>query len=158
MYTPDNLDTLFSLFLTIQASDTSQHLKRSMVSCLLGDGAGERGWRVVGITEDALLKLAENDYCYTKGIQRCHKHQRQARLDEMIATSFDTALEWWSSYYDNDSTILGTSTENMSDNWSTVYYFNDDNSYTGFFPSARIGYRHNKKDTAFISQFASEIV
>ena len=158
MFVPNNLDTLYSLFLTIQQSDIAINTKRQMVACLLGDGSGERGWRVIGITTDAIQKMSENGFNYTKGIQRCHKHQRQEMLDTMLSTLYTDSFSWWSDYYTNDTTVLGTSTENMSDNWSEVHYFTTDTTYTGYFPSKRIGYRHNKTDTQFLTEFVEQLV
>ena len=65
-------------------------------------------WRVIGITENALLKFKENNFEYKTGIkiQRAHLNNRSDVYLEMLAKKFDNCNDWWEFYYQNDETIL----------------------------------------------------
>lgn len=73
-------------------------------------------WRVVGITEKALLRFKEYDFKYAKGmqVQRSHLHNSHDVYVEMMQTKFESHEPWWKHYYKNDETILATSSENLN--------------------------------------------
>ena len=73
-------------------------------------------WRVIGITEKAVLRFAQYEFKYKArmGINRSHIYQRSLRNKALLAKTDWKLDEWWNYFYDRDECILATSSENMS--------------------------------------------
>ena len=71
-------------------------------------------WRVVGITQNALLKFAEIDFEYKTGmkIQRAHLNNRSDVYKQMMNTKFKYHHDWWDFYHKYDETVLALASEN----------------------------------------------
>jgi len=85
-------------------------------------------WRVIGITENALKVFIDNDFNKIKrmGINRSHRVDRIKTYTHMFKNVEQNADLWWKYFIDNDDTILATSSENMSSQFSRVIHFNND--------------------------------
>jgi len=117
-------------------------------------GESENPWRVVGITEAALNIFKENDFKKIKrmGINRSHLIDRKISYTHMFENVFEKADDWWEYYFENDKTILSTSSENMSSNLSVILYF-DNNDY--LFKSSGFTWSYRKKEKVFLEELAN---
>ena len=90
-------------------------------------GALHDAWKVTGITENALLKFANNDFKYKSGIgiQRSHIIDRQYFLKQMLSMKFISENELFAYYYNHDKTILALSSENHDLKNAKIIRFDD---------------------------------
>jgi hypothetical protein len=74
------------------------------------------GWRVVGITENAIKEIAINDFKKPSGkLCRDHSVPRKDTYNKMLQTkSIVPFEEWWKLFWRNDKTILMTNNEHQS--------------------------------------------
>ena len=106
---------MFKTFLQVQAMEDIPHfVKNKMLSAIFKMNPNK--WRVVGITENAVIRFAEHDFKRTvrMGINRSHIFQRSERNKFLLANTNWTLEKWWDYFYSRDECILATSTENMS--------------------------------------------
>jgi|688.fasta_scaffold187607_2 hypothetical protein len=79
-------------------------------------------WRVIGISIDAIKVFQKNGFQRKSkmGINRSHIKRRFDSYKEILHKEskgeFKNHDEWWNFYFDNDKTILQTSSENMKKN------------------------------------------
>ena len=107
-------------------------------------GETENPWRVVGITKAALNIFKENEFNKIKrmGINRSHIVDRKESYTYMLENVFQDSDSWWEYYYENDKTILATSSENMSSNSSDVIEFDNNDM---LFKSSGFNWSYRKK-------------
>ena len=76
---------------------------------------GTNRWRVVGITEAALRKFAEQNFKYETrcGIQRAHIERRHSTYKTLLESNHDEKL-FWNTIIENDKTILAIKGEYSS--------------------------------------------
>lgn len=107
-------------------------------------GETENPWRVIGITRAALNIFKENGFNKVKrmGINRAHLVDRKTSHKYMLENVFKEPDDWWEYYYENDKTILATSSENMSSSFSEIYYFENNDQ---LFKSSGFNWSYRKK-------------
>ena len=68
--------------------------------------------------------------------------------------------EWWSFYWNNDKTILSTSSENMSGEFSDIIYFTEDKEQKGdLFVTSGFKWKHRKsKEVPFLKELSSSLL
>lgn len=120
-------------------------------------GSSDNPWRVVGITEGALSVFSQNNFIKVKrmGINRSHLVNRIDVYTHMFENVFTDANDWWDYYYENDKTVLSTSSENMSSASSNIIYFDNKDS---FFKSRGFSGSYTKKEKLFLEELAKNHV
>jgi hypothetical protein len=106
---------MFKTFIQVQRMDDVPHfVKNKMLSAIFKMNPNK--WRVVGITEQAVIRFAENDFKRKSrmGVNRSHIVQRSERNKYLLSKTDWTIETWWNYFYSRDKCILATSTENMS--------------------------------------------
>jgi len=79
-------------------------------------------WRVVGISIDAIKVFQKNNFQRKSkmGINRSHIKRRFDSYKEIMEKEangeFNDYDHWWSFYFENDKTVIQTSSENMKKN------------------------------------------
>ena len=105
---------MFEAFLQIQKMEVPYSVKNKMLGALFG--MAPNGWRVVGITKEALIRFKKYDFKYKSGmgINRSHVFPRHKRNKFLLSKEDWTMEKWWEYFYSRDKCILATSTENMN--------------------------------------------
>jgi len=119
-------------------------------------GETENPWRVVGITESALKVFIQNNFNRVPrmGINRAHIINRVKTHTYLIENVYNDADAWWNYYYENDKTILSTSSENMSNTFSRIYDIDEKENY---FKSVGFSWSYRKsKEKPFLEQLAKD--
>lgn len=118
--------------------------------------AQENPWRVVGITKDALKVFKE--YSFRKkakmGINRSHIKERHESYIELINSKNLNIETFWSLYYENDKTILATSSENMKRKFSEIFDIQEGEK---LFKSKGYSWNHTKKETKFLQELYQSV-
>jgi hypothetical protein len=120
---------------------------------MLGElfAAHEDHWQVIGITENALRVFSEHNFKRVSrmGINRSHLVDRVKTYTTMLEGPLMELDDWWKFYRDNDTTILATSSENMSNGFSKVY---DIDPALGLFKSHGFAWRHKDPEIQFLKE------
>ena len=118
-------------------------------------------WRVTGISIDALKVFHENDYKRKSkmGINRSHLKRRFDSYSEMMSKEkngdFKDFNEWWNYFFDNDKTIIQTSSENMrSTGHSRIIEF--ENPDWSLFKSKGFAWNHGKDEINLLKRLYEE--
>jgi hypothetical protein len=127
--------------------------KVRLLSDLLGEA--ENPWRVVGITHEALKVFKNHGFKKVSkmGINRSHITRRKETYSFMLKNNFDNAKEWWNYHFENDITILSTSSENLSGKSSKII---DIDPSLNLFKCRGFGWTHGKKEILFLEKLHSE--
>ncbi|UEG50777.1 hypothetical protein LK994_04725 [Ferruginibacter lapsinanis] len=112
----------------------------------------EHRWRVVGITANALKVFHNHKYKREVriGINRSHVYERNKIYAQMLSAKFENSKDWWDFYHKHDETILATSSENNTGNFSKIYRINYDKLQ--LFKSRGFSWRHNKPERDFLEK------
>lgn len=144
---------LFEDYQLIKQMKAPIYNRSKMLSTLFS--INPNSWRVIGITPAALEVFKKNSFRRVSGmgINRSHITQRAQFYLELLNTEFNSANEFWQTYYDNDMTILATSTENMSKSVDLLdnYYpvpFDERN----LFRTAGFAWKHKEEEEAFLKE------
>tara|TARA_B100000965_G_C19510034_1_gene721503 strand:+ start:290 stop:760 length:471 start_codon:yes stop_codon:yes gene_type:complete len=106
---------MFETFLIIQGlNNVPYRVKNKMLGALFD--MNPNPWRVIGITEKAIIRFKEHDFKYKArmGINRSHIFPRYKRNKVLLHNDNWTLDKWWDYFYQNDKCILATSTENLN--------------------------------------------
>ena len=124
MFLSNMNDKEHQLYLSICKTKISFQKKVKMLGILLEN---PNSWRVVGITIDALRLLAASDFKSQsrQGINRAHLVDRIHTFTHLITNPILDCEEWWKYYWDNDRVVLATSSENASNVFSEIIYWNE---------------------------------
>jgi hypothetical protein len=114
-------------------------------------------WRVIGVTENALLKFKDNNFKKIAGniIQRAHLNNRHTIFSEMMSQTFYSIDEWWNFYHKNDETILALSSENDKVKECKIITIDQE---LGLFKRAGWSYRHTKLECQYLAGLYSEYI
>lgn len=112
-------------------------------------------WRVSGITEGALHVFIQNDFIKIPrmGINRSHKIDRVKSYTQMFEKVDTDTNSWWKLFYDNDETVLATSSENMSSKSSNVIHFDNPDF---LFRNSGFNWRYGKQERDFLIALSIE--
>ncbi|MEL0623359.1 hypothetical protein V6238_09675 [Marinomonas arenicola] len=112
-------------------------------------------WRVTGITEKALEIFIENNFNKIKrmGINRSHRVDRIKTYTYMFENIEHDADSWWDFFIKNDDTILSTSSENMSNNFSRIIHFENDSF---LFKNSGFTWRYSTIEKTFLRELAKK--
>jgi hypothetical protein len=127
--------------------------KVRLLSDLLGEA--ENPWRVVGITYEALKAFERNGFKKVSkmGINRSHITPRKETYSFMLKNNFDNSKEWWNYHFENDITILSTSSENLKGSNSEII---DIDPSLNLFRCRGFGWTHGKKEILFLEKLYNE--
>lgn len=119
-------------------------------------GAHKRGWRVVGITRNALRHYVENNFAHKSGngIQRAHivpriETTRRVLSGEQPLPLYELAQIW----FELDTTIICASGENKM--IVPQDYISFENPRCDLFPGRQVGWRHSKVEKDFLKALSS---
>jgi hypothetical protein len=127
--------------------------KARLLSDLLGEA--ENPWRVVGITHEALKVFKNHGFKKVSkmGINRSHKTPRKQIYSFMLENNFDNSKEWWNYHFENDITILSTSSENLRGTNSEIIEIDQS---LNLFRCRGFGWAHGKKEILFLKKLYKE--
>lgn len=151
-----DIQVLFNNYSKIKELEVDDKLKIRILTVLMG--ASEVSWRVVGITIEALKVFNKHEYKYKSGMRINRSHYPKSRKEfytEMLLRSFSDCNGWWNYYKDNDITILATSSENTTNEYSDIIYIDGS---LDLFRNKFISWRHTKKERAFLENLYFESV
>lgn len=148
-------EVLFHDYQLIKQMKCPLQNKAKLLSTLFS--INQNSWRVVGITPAALAVF--KTYGYKKqsgmGINRSHITQRATFYLELLQTKFNTAEAFWKAYFDNDMTILATSTENMSKSTEIFKnYYPIPADERKLFQTAGYAWKHKDEEIEFLKDLA----
>jgi hypothetical protein len=109
------------------------------------------GWRVVGITQNALEVFKKLNYKRPPGrgedgVNRSHKHARSATYASMFEKYDWSFAEFWNFIDERDTTILATTKENYSKGEEISAY----DVPAGLFEAYGFAYRVNEREIEFL--------
>jgi hypothetical protein len=107
--TQQKKELMYKFYLLAYESNFEIAKKRHLMTAAMG--YEKWCWRVVGITRQAIIEIANNDFRLPKGLQRDHFKQSRAETFNKIFEKKFTFDEWWQWVWDNDETILMTKDE-----------------------------------------------
>jgi hypothetical protein len=148
-------EIMFNTFQQVQKMDEVPYfVKNKMLSAIFKMNPNK--WRVIGITEKAILRFAEYEFKYKArmGINRSHIHQRSLRNKALLAKTDWKLDEWWNYFYDRDECILATSTENMSKEELKLSFKVPDN----LFRSSGYAYSVKEDETLFLKKIYAKLI
>lgn len=121
---------LYEFYELLFRSSFTEAKKRSVMTAILGYETW--GWRVVGITEEAIKAIASNKFRKpSKKLARDHHRPRAETYKEIFSRKMEFE-EWWDFVWENDKTTLMTNDEHHRKNAqpiSKVYPVNPSDSY-----------------------------
>lgn len=116
----DYKETMYAAFKAISIMEIDESKKIGMLTYLFS--IEPNCWRVTGISIDAIKVFKENNFQRRSkmGINRSHIKRRFDSYREILNKEsngeFKDYEDWWNCYFENDKTILQTSSENMRKN------------------------------------------
>lgn len=119
-------------------------------------GGHDRGWRVVGITRQALQYYVTNNYVHKSGngIQRGHIVPRIETAKRVMAPELPMTLEELARlWYEVDTTVLCARGENKATLPTDYILF--DNPQSKHFKGKRVGWYQTKADEDLLRSLAS---
>lgn len=136
-------------FLLIRRMKAPTHKRARMLTELLS--LNEDHWQVIGITEKALDVFVENNFKRVSrmGINRSHLVDRHKTYTIMLDGDLMSLDEWWKFYRQNDKTILATSAENTTNNFSRTF---EVDPALGLFKQKGFAWSHKKPEIEFLQQ------
>lgn len=142
-------EALYHDFLLIRQMKATTSKKVRMFSELLAEHPDH--WQVIGITEEALKVFANHDFKRVSrmGLNRSHLVDRHKTYTTMIEGPLMDLEEWYRFYRENDLTIIATSSENISGNFSKVYHVDPS---LNLFKSSGFSWRHKKDEIEFLKE------
>ena len=148
-------EIMFNTFQQVQKMDeVPLPIKNKMLSAIFK--MNPKKWRVIGITEKAVLRFADYEFKYKSGmkIHRCHIHQRSLRNKHLLDKTDWKLDEWWKYFYDKDECILAISTENKNKVAPTKKFDVPDN----LFRSSGFAYTVKEDETLFLKKIHEELL
>ena len=101
---------IYDLYKVIIECELPEHKKQLLLT--VSFGYEKWSWRVVGITKQAIIEFAKNDYKYkTRTFNRDHFYQERHVTFSLMLKNIIPFNDWWSLFWENDRTILVTSKE-----------------------------------------------
>ena len=106
-------EVLYNDYQIIKKMGTPEGNRIKILSTLFS--TNPNSWRVVGITPEALEVFKKHNFKKVSGmgINRSHLIQRHSYYKNLLNMEIPNQQEFWEKYYNNDMTVLATSSENM---------------------------------------------
>ena len=147
-------EEMYEDFLKVCSMNASETTKVGMLTHLFS--AHDNPWRVIGITREALNVF--KDYGFQRkskmGINRSHIFGRSETYKKMLQKKFNSCKDWWDHYYENDKTILATSSENKKKiPFTEIFYFSEE---LNMFKSKGYAWEHGEKEKSVLENLYNE--
>ena len=147
---------MYEFYCLTYESKFSLGKKRHLMTAALG--YEKWGWRVVGITKQAVLEISNNKYKLPKGLQRDHfKKSRKETYDEIFQSKKLSLVEWWEKVWENDETILMTKTEHQNHKKLKLDDVIKVDYKLGFFRAGGVGMLFTKRDGDYVKLLNEEL-
>ncbi len=105
----NKIEWMYKFYLLAYESQFSLPKKRNLMTATLSYELW--GWRVVGISPNAVIAIAKNNYNLPVGLQRDHcKQTRRDTFNKIFKSKF-SLNNWWNEVWENDVTLLMTKDE-----------------------------------------------
>lgn len=150
-------DVLFHDFKLIKGMKCPEPQKIKLVSSLLA--MNPDGWRVVGITPNALEVFSKHGFERKSGmrVNRAHVIARNETYREMLGKDFSDKYKFWDYYWERDQTILSTSSENMQAGNQHYKYFEVPRDHRMLFRMKGFAWKHGVEEVAFLRELYSKV-
>ena len=152
-----NKDELFQEYQMLLKMKSDIGVKIRMLSILLYYN-NPNPWRVVGITQNALVLFKTHEFKKVPkmGINRAHLINRDDTYREMLLNPISSSEVFWEKYLGSDKTVFSTSSENLSKKgFSKIFYF--ENNQEILFPAIGYAWKHNNKEIEFLRKFHNNV-
>jgi hypothetical protein len=105
----NKIQWMYKFYLLTYESEFGLAKKRNLMTATMSYELW--GWRVVGISPNAVIAIAKNNYRLPNGLQRDHHIQsRRDTFNKIFEKKYDID-EWWKEVWENDVTLLMTKEE-----------------------------------------------
>lgn len=144
-------EILFHDFQLIKQMNAPIYNRCKMLSTLFS--IHSNSWRVIGITPAALEVFKNKNFKKVSGmgINRSHVTQRSEFYHQLLNSNFSSAQDFWKKYYENDMTILATSTENMSKTKDSLkVYYPVPSDERNLFKTSGFSWKHKDEEVEFL--------
>ena len=155
MPTEEEKRLIYEIYLLLCRSHFSLAKKRSLMTAALGYETWS--WRVMGISEKAVLAIARNDFKKpSKVLSRDHGRPRSETYNEEFFADKKPIQEWWDWVWENDKTTMMTNEEHHNPSLrSKIYPLDPTENY--FVDSEVAGWHQTKKhEGAMIKRLIEE--
>ncbi len=141
---------IYSFYKLIYSSNFTFSKKVTLMTQALG--MEEWSWRVVGISENAVVEIANNNFNRpTNKLERDHQSSRAGTCRQIFAETLYSFEDWWNLVWENDKTLLVTKEEHKKKNFSKIYEIDFSLGY--FRDAGKISYKFTKsREGEFIKQ------
>ena len=147
------VEVLFHDYLVIKKMRAPEGNKIKMLSTLFS--INPNNWRVTGITLAALEIFKKYDFRKVPrmGINRSHLIQRHTFYKHLLNIEISDEQKFWKKYYENDRTVLATSSENMK-NSSTITEkaMIVPNDHRNLFKTSGYSWKHKDEEENFLRE------
>ena len=148
----DEINILYSDFLLLKELKVDLKIKKYILKEFLE--AFPNPWKIIGITESALLALKNNSYKIKSSItgknlsiQRAHIYDRSKWYEELFNTEWSSHIDWYDFIISRDVTVLALSSENKKISSIPYIRFPDNHN---LFRSSRITWSHGIEEIEFL--------
>ncbi len=134
------LKSIYKFYKLIHHSQFSIAKKRTLMTAALGYECWS--WRVVGITHNAVMAIASNNYKHPKKtLSRDHRKPRAKTYERLFSGSLFPFEKWRKLVWEKDTTVLMTNEEHQSGVVSKIYRVD---YRRGLFQCSRVaGWKHS---------------
>lgn len=146
-------EILFHDYQIIKQMRTPEGNKIKLLSTLFS--INPNCWRVVGITPAALEVFKKHKYkkVVRMGINRSHIKQRHLFYKNLLNYEIPNKEYFWKEYYNNDMTVLSTSSENMKYNSSLIdNVIRVPNDERELFRTSGFAWKHKEAEEIFLKE------
>ncbi len=148
-------DLYLALFKAHQASPEVFHLGRVTTIHTAIMGLEDHGWRVVGITPEALDRLAEVDFDKRKlprELCRGHLVDRRHTVQVLFDRKRPLSLPYFfRTFLKNDDTVIMLASQNPSRGHKFPHYIEFENPECGLFPNGSLmAWKHRSQERDFL--------
>ena len=149
-------ELMYSFYLLAFDSSFGLSKKRHIMGSVL---AHEKwGWRVVGITKKAILKIQQENYNLPKGLQRDHFKRSRAETFNELFDRKHSIDDWWNLIWDGDETILMTKDQHDKHNILDCREIIEVDYRLGYFVNSFVGIKFSRlRDGVFVQNLYEKI-
>jgi len=139
---------IYQFYKLIYESKFTFAKKKTLMTAALGMELWS--WRVVGISRNAIIEIAKNNFKKpARKLARDHQVTRAETYAQIFGAKEFQFDDWWSLVWENDKTILITNDEHNAHTVSEIYHI--DLELGLFRDSGMVGWKHaSKNEGAFI--------
>ena len=139
---------IYQFYKLIYESNFTFAKKKTLMTAALG--MQDWSWRVVGISKNAVIEIAKNNFKKPpRKLARDHQVSRAETYNQIFGTKEYGFDDWWNLVWENDKTTLITNDEHNTHAISEIYPI--DLELGLFRDSGMVGWKHTiKNEGAFV--------